>query len=24
LAEGRPTINLQSILIGNGITDIST
>lgn len=23
-AEGRPTINLQSILIGNGITDIST
>ncbi|KAG1863717.1 Alpha/Beta hydrolase protein [Suillus subluteus] len=23
-AEGRPTINLQSVLIGNGITDIST
>ena len=22
--EGRPVINLQSILIGNGITDIST
>ncbi|KIM42877.1 hypothetical protein M413DRAFT_444511 [Hebeloma cylindrosporum] len=22
--EGRPTINLQSVLIGNGITDIST
>lgn len=24
MADGRPTINLQSILIGNGITDIST
>jgi Serine carboxypeptidase len=24
LREGRPTINLKSILIGNGITDIST
>ncbi|KAK0231348.1 peptidase S10 serine carboxypeptidase [Armillaria fumosa] len=23
-AEGRPTLNLQSVLIGNGITDIST
>jgi carboxypeptidase C (cathepsin A) len=23
-AEGRPTINLKSVLIGNGITDIST
>lgn len=24
LRQGRPTINLQSVLIGNGITDIST
>ncbi|KAJ7701794.1 peptidase S10 serine carboxypeptidase [Mycena rosella] len=24
IAEGRPTLNLQSIIIGNGITDIST
>ncbi|KII96001.1 hypothetical protein PLICRDRAFT_170587 [Plicaturopsis crispa FD-325 SS-3] len=24
LKEGRPTLNLQSVLIGNGITDIST
>lgn len=23
-AEGKPTLNLQSVLIGNGITDIST
>ena len=23
-SEGRPTINLKSVLIGNGITDIST
>ncbi len=23
-ADGRPTLNLQSVLIGNGITDIST
>ena len=23
-AEGRPTLNLKSVLIGNGITDIST
>ncbi|KAF7342016.1 Carboxypeptidase [Mycena venus] len=23
-AEGRPTLNLQSVIIGNGITDIST
>ena len=22
--EGRPIINLQSVLIGNGITDVST
>jgi hypothetical protein len=24
IREGRPTINLKSVLIGNGITDIST
>ncbi|KAJ6612822.1 Alpha/Beta hydrolase protein [Mycena sp. CBHHK59/15] len=24
ISEGRPTINLQSVIIGNGITDIST
>ncbi|KAJ7177909.1 peptidase S10 serine carboxypeptidase [Mycena filopes] len=24
IAKGRPTINLQSVIIGNGITDIST
>ena len=24
ISEGRPTINLKSVLIGNGITDIST
>ncbi|KAJ7031597.1 Alpha/Beta hydrolase protein [Mycena alexandri] len=24
IAQGRPTINLQSVIIGNGITDIST
>ncbi|KAJ7135480.1 peptidase S10 serine carboxypeptidase [Mycena crocata] len=24
IAEGRPTLNLQSVIIGNGITDIST